>query len=139
MTDITAGALGMSSMILPGISGAYMLLILHRYETILAAVAMTKDFVFSMGQKGNPAVFMKVIVPAGLGAVVSVIFLSNFLKWMLRKHEKLMIGILLGILLGSVVGIWPFDQTSSLNDIVLGAVLAVAGFFSTFILSRISV
>lgn len=137
-TDVAAGVLGMSAMILPGISGAYMLLVLHRYETILAAVAMTKDYVFSMGDKGNSAVIMQIIVPVSLGAILSLILLSNFLKWMLRKHENLMIGFLLGILTGSIVGIWPFDQTSSINDLLFGSVLAVIGFISTAYLSRIS-
>jgi len=137
-TDVAAGVLGMSAMILPGISGAYMLLVLHRYETILAAVAMTKDYVFSMGDHGNPATIMKILIPVSIGSILGLILLSNFLKWMLRKHENLMLGFLLGILTGSIVGIWPFDQTSSINDILFGSVLAVIGFISTAYLSRIS-
>lgn len=137
-TDVAAGVLGMSAMILPGISGAYMLLVLHRYETILAAVAMTKDYVFSMGDKGNLADILQIIVPVSIGSILGLILLSNFLKWMLRKHENLMVGLLLGVLTGSIVGIWPFDQTSSINDLLFGSMLAVIGFISTALLSRIS-
>ncbi len=137
-TDFAAGMLGMSAMILPGISGAYMLLILQRYETILASVAMMKDYVISAGQEGDPTMFLKVIVPTAIGAIISLVLLSNFLKWMLKKHEKLMLGFLLGILLGSVIGIWPFDQTATVQDMLWGSGLAIAGFFSTVLLSRIS-
>jgi putative membrane protein len=137
LRDVMAGALGMSAMVLPGISGAYMLLILGRYETILAAVSMTKDYALSLGEKGEAGAFLAVIVPTGIGALIALIGLSNFLKWMLHAHRDLTIGLLLGILLGSVVGIWPFDHTSLPRDYLLGGVLALAGFIATTALSRI--
>ena len=135
--DVIAGALGMSAMVLPGISGAYMLLILGRYETILAAVSMTKDYALSVGDKGEPAVFLSVIIPTAIGALIAIVGLSNFLKWMLHAHRDLTIGALLGILLGSVVGIWPFEQSSLPRGYLLGGVLVVSGFIATTALSRI--
>ena len=136
--DFAAGVLGMSAMVLPGISGAYMLLILGRYETILAAVSAAKSYAMSMGQEGDPMVFLRVIIPTAIGALLSIIFLSNALKWMLQRHRDATLGLLLGILLGSVVGIWPFDAASGLGDYGLGAGLAVAGFVATALLSRLS-
>lgn len=136
--DVAAGALGMSAMVLPGISGAYMLLILGRYETILASISLAKHYALSMGRDGDPAVFLGVLVPTAIGAVLSLVLLSNLLKWLLRRHERVTVGVLLGILLGSVIGIWPFDATSQVSDYLLGASLAVAGFFCTLMLSRIS-
>ena len=136
--DVIAGALGMSAMVLPGVSGAYMLLILGRYETILAAVAMTKDYLLSVGREGDPWAFLAVMVPVGIGAVLSLVVLSNLLKWMLHRHRNFTVGVLLGILFGAVVGIWPFDETSLAHDYAAGACLAVAGFIATLLLSRIS-
>lgn len=136
--DVGAGALGMSAMVLPGISGAYMLLILDRYETVLASIDAAKTCATSLGKNGEPMVFLRVIIPVGIGAVLSLVFLSNFLKWMLRHHEKLMLGVLLGLLLGSVVGIWPFDGGSEAGDYVVGLALAAGGFAGTYLLSRIS-
>ncbi len=135
--DVAAGALGMSAMVLPGISGAYMLLVLNRYETILAAIAVTKDYVMSAGHNGDPMTFLRVIIPTGIGAIVSLVFLSNLLKWMLHRHEKFTLGMLLGILLGSVVGIWPFDAATTTPDYALGLLLAVVGFVATTLLSRL--
>ena len=125
--DVAAGALGISAMVLPGISGAYMLLILGRYETILAAISVTKDFVLSFGEKGDGAVILHVIGPTGVGAILSLVLLSNLLKWMLHKYDRLTLGFLLGILLGSVVGIWPFEATSRGSDYLIGTGLAVVG------------
>lgn len=135
--DVGAGVLGMSAMVLPGISGAYMLLILGRYETILAAISALKTFIFSAGGEGDLTVILRVIVPTAIGALVSLVGLSNILKWMLRAHREATIGLLLGILFGSVVGIWPFDSASGPADYVLGGVLAVAGSIATILLSKI--
>lgn len=136
--DLAAGALGMSAMVLPGISGAYMLLVLGRYETILASVSLAKDYALSMGRGGDASVFLGVLIPTAIGAIVSLICLSNAIKWMLRRHEKPTLGLLLGILLGSVVGIWPFDATSQAADYAVGASLALAGFVFTALIARIS-
>ncbi len=136
--DLAAGALGMSAMVLPGISGAYMVLLLDRYETILASISLAKDYALSMGRRGDAPVFLSVLIPTAIGAIVSLICLSNLLKWMLRRHEKPTLGLLLGILLGSVVGIWPFDATSQPADYAAGALLAIAGFVFTAVIARIS-
>jgi len=137
--DLIAGALGMSAMVLPGISGAYMLLILGRYETILASIAAAKSYAMSGGADGDPMVFLGVIVPTAIGSVLSLVLLSNFLKWMLVRHRTWMIGLLLGMLVGSVFCIWPFDAVSTSSDYAFGALLAIAGFVGTASLSRISV
>ncbi len=137
--DLVAGALGMSAMVLPGVSGAYMLLVLHRYEAILASISLAKDYAVSLGREGDPLIFLRVVIPTGLGAAAGLILLSNLLKWMLHRHEKVTLGLLLGILLGSVVGIWPFDRTSEATDYLLGSGLAVAGFMCTLLLSRIRI
>lgn len=136
--DVAAGALGMSAMVLPGISGAYMLLVLNRYETILASISVGKDYALSLGRDGNALDFLRVIIPTAIGAVISLVFLSNLLKWMLHRHEKVTLGLLLGILFGSVIGIWPFEAGSLAGDYALGVPLAAAGFLCTSVLSRIS-
>ena len=135
--DLVAGLLGMSAMVLPGISGAYMVLILGRYETILAAIAAAKTYALSLGREGSAGEALHVIVPVAVGAIISLVGLSNLLKWMLERHKKPTLGLLLGILLGSVIGIWPFDAASTTGDIVVGAALAAGGFVFTVSLSRL--
>ena len=77
-------------------------------------------------------------MPAAVGALLSLVLLSNLLKWMLGRYEKATLGLLLGILLGSVIGIWPFDATSHAGDYFVSAVLAMIGFVFTALLSRLS-
>ena len=136
--DLVAGVLGISAMVLPGISGAYMLLVLNRYEAILAAISLAKHYVLSAGGEGDPAVFLGVLIPTAIGALAGLVAISNVLKWMLLRYEKATLGLLLGILLGSVVGIWPFGPESGARDVLVGAALAGGGFAFTALLSRIS-
>ncbi len=135
--DVVAGVLGVSAMVLPGISGAYMLLLLGRYETILASIAVAKQYVLSGGSEGDFA-GLGVILAVGIGVVIGVVGLSNLLKWLLHNHEKPTLGFLMGVLLGSVIGIWPFEGESPAMAYAGGAVLGLMGFGTTFMLSRLS-
>ncbi len=133
--DVLAGVLGVSAMVLPGISGAYMLLVIGRYEAILAAIAAARRWAFSGGSEGDTA-WLGVLIPVAIGVIVGVVTLSNLLKWLLRRYEKPTLGFLMGVLLGSVVGIWPFESETTGSAYTAGGVLAAIGFVVTFGLSR---
>ncbi len=133
--DLLAGVLGVSAMVLPGISGAYMLLVIGRYEAVLAAITAARRWVFSGGSDGDLA-WLGVLIPVNIGMIVGVVTLSNLLKWLLRRHEKPTLGFLMGVLLGSVVGIWPFEGETTASAYLAGGVLAAIGFAVTFGLSR---
>lgn len=137
--DFLAGVLGISAMVLPGVSGAYMLLILGRWTAILGAIDQVKASVASMGREGEFVASLHIVLPLGLGMLVGIVALSNFLKWMLHHRQRPTIGFLLGILLGSVVGIWPFRGMAEPGApaYATAAVLAIVGFGSTVLLSRI--
>lgn len=104
-----AGIAGASAMILPGISGAYLLLLLGVYLPILDAVDQAKDAVGARDFSAMMAQW-RVIVPVGLGVVIGIAGVSNLLKWLLVKFEKATLGFLLGLVLGSVLGLYPFRE-----------------------------
>lgn len=103
-----AGVLGASAMILPGISGAYLLILLGVYVPILASVDRVKGAVIYGGDIAAALQEWRVVVPVGIGVVVGIAGVSNLLKWLLLKHEKVTVGFLLGLVVGSVLGLWPF-------------------------------
>ena len=104
-----AGALAAGAMILPGVSGGYLLLVMGVYVTILGGVDALKEGLKSrdMGALMEPLV--DVVIPVGLGVVVGVLVISNLLKRLLERFEKGTLGALLGLLVGAVVGLWPFQ------------------------------
>ncbi|MFT6814639.1 MAG: putative membrane protein [Sphingobacteriales bacterium] len=91
-----AGAVAICAMILPGISGGYILLILGKYEFILNALK-SMDI-------ATVLVFM-------LGCATGLIVFSKFLAWLFSKYKELTIALLTGFMLGSLNKIWPWKIT----------------------------
>jgi putative membrane protein len=106
---LISGLAGASAMILPGVSGGYLLLLLGQYEVILGAIDTLKQ-----GLIGRDLALvmesMTVVIPVGIGVVIGIVGVSNLLKWLLARFEKPTLGALLGLLFGAVVGLWPFQQ-----------------------------
>ena len=109
---VLSGLAGASAMILPGISGGYLLLLLGQYEVILGAIDDLK--VGLIGVAGFDAALvldaMEIVLPVGIGVVIGVVGVSNGLRWLLARFEKPPLGALLGLLLGAVIGLYPFQS-----------------------------
>jgi putative membrane protein len=109
-----SGLAGASAMILPGVSGGYLLLLLGQYEPILGAIDTLKIGLLGGDAGGFDLSLvlqaMQVVLPVGIGVAIGVIGVSNLLRWLLDHYEKPTLGILLGLLLGSVVGLYPFQE-----------------------------
>lgn len=107
---VIAGGAGAASMILPGISGGYLLLILGQYVPILSAIerAVTALRAMDLAALVEPVAY--VIVPVGIGLVLGVALMSNLLRYFLHAHRAATLGLLLGLLAGVVVGLWPFQE-----------------------------
>ena len=91
-----SGAIAICAMILPGISGSFILLLLGSYEMVLTAI---KDVKISI-----------IAVFAG-GCIVGLLSFSKLLSWMFKKYNELTIAILTGFLIGSLNKIWPWKET----------------------------
>jgi putative membrane protein len=105
-----AGLAGSSAMILPGVSGGYLLLVLGQYVPILSAIDRFKDAVQTGAWGTVVDIGFGVGVPVGLGVVAGIIGVSHGLKWLLDRAPKVTLGVLLGLLLGAVWGLWPFQE-----------------------------
>ena len=88
-----SGAIAICAMILPGISGSFILLILGKYQYILTALT---------------EVNIPVILTFASGALIGIISFSHFLSWLLKNYHAITISFLGGIMLGSLNKIWPW-------------------------------
>jgi putative membrane protein len=120
-----AGLAGASAMILPGVSGGYLLLLLGQYVPILSGV---DDFKTGLKARDldlliEPA--LSVVLPVGLGVVIGVALIGNLLQWLLVHQRKATLGALVGLLLGSTVGLWPFQRAvePEIGDTIKGRVV----------------
>lgn len=110
MMMLVAGVVGASAMILPGVSGAYLLLILGVYLPVLGAIEQTVTAARGGDVAGLQGPVLYALLPIGIGVVVGIAVVSNGLKWVLERYEKPTLGVLLGLLVGAVVGLWPFQR-----------------------------
>jgi putative membrane protein len=88
-----AGALAICAMILPGISGAFILVLLGAYEPVLTAIN-NKD--------------IKMIAIFAAGASIGLLLFSKLLKWVFSNYKNITFAILTGFILGSLNKIWPW-------------------------------
>ncbi len=105
-----AGAAGAASMILPGISGGYLLLVLGQYVHILTAIERAVEAARSADLDGLVGPVLGVFIPVGFGILIGVALISNLLRYFLHRHRSATLGVLLGLLAGVVVGLWPYQQ-----------------------------
>lgn len=141
-----SGALAICAMILPGISGAFILVLLGSYKTILDAVH-ERD--------------IKVILTVGIGAVFGLLSFARLLKWMFNHFKNITLALLTGFILGSLNKIWPWKkvlETKTFGEkiivvddmnvlpgafegdskLMLAIILAILGFSLIFILERLA-
>lgn len=141
-----SGALAVCAMILPGISGAFILVLLGSYKIILDAVH-ERDF--------------KIILTVGLGAIVGLLSFAKLLKWMFNHYKNLTLAVLTGFIIGSLSKIWPWKKVLETkiigekiipikeqninpwtyegdNQLIFAIILALIGFSFIFILEKVA-
>ena len=120
-----SGAIAICAMILPGISGSFILLILGKYQYILSAVS---DLVAGQNIAGN----LLIIGVFAIGAVVGILSFSKLLHWLLSRWHKQALIILAGFIIGSLVKIWPWNnpeaiaQTELTGSLHIGSAIIIA-------------
>ena len=114
-----AGALAICAMILPGISGSFILVMIGMYTEVLGAVN-DRDWV--------------ALAATGAGCIVGLALFSTVLSWALEHHHDLVMAAMVGLMLGSLRVLWPWPlgtQTTDLalpsGDVVVPVLLAIAG------------
>jgi putative membrane protein len=105
-----AGVAGASAMILPGVSGGYLLLVLGVYVPVLSAIAALKDAIKANDLASAADPIQSVVLPVGIGVAVGVLVISNLIKIVLERYEQPTLGVLMGLLVGAVFGLWPFQE-----------------------------
>ncbi|WP_237586622.1 DUF368 domain-containing protein [Pontibacter russatus] len=91
-----SGAIAICAMILPGISGSFLLVLLAKYEFILGAV---RDLRIS------------VVAVFGLGCLIGILAFSHVLNWALKNYHNVTVALLTGFMVGSLNKVWPWKQT----------------------------
>ncbi len=102
-----SGAIAICAMILPGISGSFILLILGKYQYIMGVIS---DLVSGV-ELGRNLLILGVFA---IGAVVGILGFSKFLHWLLARWNKETLIVLAGFIIGSLVKVWPWSNPEAL-------------------------
>ena len=90
------GIVAVCSMILPGLSGSFVLILMGNYELVFIHAVNTLD--------------MAVLVPVALGAVAGLLAFARFLSWLLQRFRNQTIALLTGFIFGSLNILWPWKE-----------------------------
>ncbi|MDH5604572.1 MAG: DUF368 domain-containing protein [Cyclobacteriaceae bacterium] len=99
---IICGIVAIASMILPGLSGSFVLILMGNYQLIML--------------QAIPSLNFSIIIPVAIGAVVGFILLSHVISFFLKKFHDVTISTLTGFILGSLIIIWPWKIAYYLTD-----------------------
>ncbi|NQY66890.1 MAG: DUF368 domain-containing protein [Flavobacteriales bacterium] len=99
---LICGIVAICSMILPGLSGSYILILLGNYQLIMIEAIASFN--------------LKVIIPVGAGCIVGLLVFSHVLSWLFSKFKDATISLLSGFILGSLLILWPWKNEVFLTD-----------------------
>lgn len=115
-----SGAIAICAMILPGISGSFILLILGKYQYIMGVISglvAGQDF----GRN------LMILCVFGVGAVVGILGFSKFLHWLLARWNKETLIVLAGFIIGSLVKVWPWSNAEALSQVEATGSMHIGG------------
>ena len=101
------GAIAICAMILPGISGSFILLILGKYKYIMGVIS---DLTSGINVTEN----IIIIAVFGIGCAVGILSFSKFLHWLLAKYKRQTILVMVGFITGSLVKVWPWANMETI-------------------------
>ena len=154
------GFIAIIAMILPGVSGAFILLILGAYQTAIDTINNLRDGLFT----GNMELFKEAFINfslLALGAIVGIKVFSKLLNWMFKHKKNLTLAILTGFMIGSLNKIWPWKEVLSTrvnsegikvplleksilptnfdgdSQLLMASVFIIIGFFTILLLERL--
>ena len=102
-----AGLAAGAAMILPGLSGSYVLLVLGQYVVILTTIDEARMAVSARDLEGLSTAGLTML-PVAVGVVLGIGLVGLLIRWLLVRAPSWTMGLLLGLLVGALLGLWPF-------------------------------
>ena len=122
-----SGVIAISGMILPGLSGSYLLLLMGNYTLIMVdsvnalyfTLVESASLDFTFINDPERLYLLKVLMLFTLGSIFGLIFLSNVLSSLLKNFKTITISIIVGFIAGSLVGVWPWKDEDMIGNVSL--------------------
>ena len=127
---LLCGAIASSAMIIPGISGSFILILLGVYWTVLSALNGLIKIILSSGFTEEVISRGLILGSLGIGVVIGILGFSKIMSWALKHHPAITMYAILGLIIGSFYQIYPgFELTlnglGALSTLAIGLLLAL--------------
>lgn len=99
---LLCGVVAICSMILPGLSGSFVLILMGNYQLVMIDAVNDRN--------------LGVLIPVGIGAVVGLLAFSHILSWVFKRYRDQTISLLTGFILGSLSVLWPWQKFIYMTD-----------------------
>lgn len=127
-----SGAIASSAMVIPGISGSFMMMLLGIYNILLESLSQLKDWLLNMSDTSLLFESFKVLVPLGIGIIIGVLLISKIIEFLFSKFHSQTYLVILGLIFGSIFAIMTDTSTyaSGVNTLVIvsGVIMFILGF-----------
>lgn len=117
-----SGFIAIIAMILPGVSGAFILLLLGSYKTVIGLINDLRENIVNWNSEVLPPIFLK-LMTFGIGAILGLKVFSKILTWMFANHKNITFSVLVGFMIGSLNKLWPWKQVLQTTTDSHGAVI----------------
>lgn len=117
-----AGVVAISALMLPGVSGSFMLLLLGLYDTVIHAVKNTLTTL-------NPGKDLSMLVLFSLGLITGLFSFARVLGFLFRKYHNQTMAAMIGVLLGSLSKLWPYKLIENVIDMETGEIIHIGRVF----------
>lgn len=124
---ILVGIIAAATMVIPGISGSFVLMLLGYYKPIIETVGDLTNF-------NNIVHNMLILISVGIGVLIGIILISKIIEFLLKKYETKTYFAIIGIVLASIVLIIKplFSLSFDFVQIIISIILGIVGYFVAY-------
>ncbi len=120
------GMVAAAAMVVPGISGSFMMILLGLYPTVLRTISMIRDWLTRVTDFSLLLDIIKIAAPLGLGILAGIILISKLIAFLLNKFYGITYLAILGLMLGTIYAIFADPATYPADSILTLPVVAIA-------------
>lgn len=134
------GIIAAAAMVIPGISGSFMMVLMGLYSTVLHTIAGIKDYLRSPADIQLLIGLLSVLIPLGIGVVIGILLISKVIAILMKKYYSITYFSIFGLMLGSIFGMFndPITYQSGVNAmaIVISVITFAVGFALSTVLGK---
>ena len=127
---MVCGIISASAMIMPGISGSFILLLLGAYWVVIKSLSGFISVLLSEGFSNEMNTYLAILLSLGIGIIIGILSFAKVMSWALKKYPAVTMYAILGLIIGSIYQIYPgflfnLRGVFSLFTLVLGIIISL--------------